>query len=74
MDPASIVDVRAGSGDTPLHRASIWGCHRAVKALLEVGASASATNKAGKTPAQVICAQPCAPTTHRVEIEADFGL
>ena len=28
------IDTRAASGDTALHRASLWGCHRAVSLLL----------------------------------------
>jgi hypothetical protein len=67
------IDVRSSSGDTALHRASLWGCHNAVKMLLESGADPHAKNSSGLTPKDVICAQPCAPSRHRREIEASFA-
>ncbi len=43
---------------TPLHTAAAWCNERIVKALLDAGASATALNSEGKTPPEVVCAQP----------------
>lgn len=67
------IDVRSSSGDTALHRASLWGCHSAVDMLLKAGADPRAVNDSGKTPKDIICAQPCAPRRHIREIEASFA-
>jgi hypothetical protein len=44
------IDVRSLSGDTALHRASLWGCHKAVEMLLKAGADPRAVNGSGLTP------------------------
>ena len=67
------IDVRSLAGDTALHRASLWGCHKAVEMLLKAGADPQLVNDKGLTPKDVICAQPCAPHGHRREIEDAFA-
>ena len=67
------IDTRAASGDTALHRASLWGCHRAVSLLLGAGADPEARNAAGQRPRDVVCAHGCAPLKHQREVEEAFA-
>ena len=67
------IDTRSLSGETALHRASFWGCHKAVAMLLMAGADPAARNGEGKLPAELICGHACAPDRHKREIEEAFA-